>query len=98
MRPSKNLTSCEHLAKRRLRNADNRMIVHRERDRRTRELTRVGVFAFLLVLARSFLPAWYEAYDFNSDQAIVGLMAKHLTELRTFPLFFYGQHYMLAVQ
>jgi len=51
-----------------------------------------------LVLLRSFVPAWYEGYDFNSDQAIVGLMAKHLTELKTFPLFFYGQHYMLGVQ
>ena len=36
--------------------------------------------------------------DFNSDQAIVGLMAKHLSEFRTFPLFYYGQNYMLGVQ
>ena len=40
----------------------------------------------------------YERLDFDSDQAIVGLMAKHLSEFRTFPLFFYGQHYMLGVQ
>lgn len=40
----------------------------------------------------------YERLDFDSDQAIVGLMAKHLSELKTFPLFFYGQHYMLGVQ
>ena len=40
----------------------------------------------------------YERLDFDSDQAIVGLMAKHLSELRTFPLFFYGQDYMLGVQ
>ena len=40
----------------------------------------------------------YEQLDFDSDQAIVGLMAKHLSEFRTFPLFFYGQHYMLGVQ
>ena len=31
---------------------------------------------------------------FDSDQAIVGLMAKHLSELRAFPVFFYGQTYM----
>src|SRR5918994_4020507 len=35
---------------------------------------------------------------FDSDQAIVGLMAKHLSEGRALPLFFYGQPYMLAVQ
>jgi hypothetical protein len=40
----------------------------------------------------------YEQLDFDSDQAIVGLMAKHLSELRTFPLFFYGQDYMLGVE
>ena len=47
---------------------------------------------------RSFAPLWYEQLDFDSDQAIVGLMAKHLSELRHFPLFFYGQNYMLGVQ
>jgi hypothetical protein len=35
---------------------------------------------------------------FDSDQAVIGLMAKHLSEFRAFPLFFYGQHYMLGVQ
>ena len=35
---------------------------------------------------------------FDSDQAIVGLMAKHLAEGRAVPLFYYGQPYMLAVQ
>ncbi len=44
-----------------------------------------------------FFVAWEESY-FNSDQAIVGLMAKHLSELRAWPLFFYGQEYMLAVE
>ena len=41
---------------------------------------------------------WFEQLDFDSDQAIVGLMAKHLVEGRHFPLFFYGQHFMLGVQ
>src|SRR4026209_1875194 len=35
---------------------------------------------------------------FDSDQAIVGLMAKHLSELRAFPVFLYGQTYMLGVE
>ena len=50
------------------------------------------------ILFRSwFVLAWDEAY-YDSDQAIVGLMAKHLTEGRAWPLFFYGQEYMLGVE
>ena len=57
-----------------------------------------ATLAVLLVLLRCFVSTWYEGFDFDSDQAIVGLMATHLAELRTFPLFFYGQNYMLGVQ
>jgi hypothetical protein len=53
--------------------------------------------AVALVLFRSFVFLWYEQ-NFDSDQAIVGLMAKHLSEFRAFPLFFYGQNYMLGVE
>jgi hypothetical protein len=53
--------------------------------------------AVALVLVRSFVLFWYEQ-NFDSDQAIVGLMAKHLSEFRALPLFFYGQHYMLGVE
>ncbi len=56
------------------------------------------VIAVALVLLRSYPMVAFEQLDFDSDQAIVGLMAKHLSELRTFPLFFYGQDYMLGVQ
>jgi hypothetical protein len=54
--------------------------------------------ATILVLARSFVFVWYDQATFNSDIAIVGLMAKHLSEGRAFPLFFYGQSYMLGVE
>jgi len=50
-----------------------------------------------LVLRSWFFLRFDEAY-FDSDQAIVGLMAKHITEGRAWPLFFYGQEYMLAVE
>jgi hypothetical protein len=68
-----------------------------------RENAALGLFycslaAIVLVAVRSFAMLAYERLDFDSDQAIVGLMAKHLSELKTFPLFFYGQHYMLGVQ
>lgn len=54
--------------------------------------------AVALVIVRSIVLVAYEQLDFDSDQAIVGLMAKHLADLRTFPLFFYGQNYTLGVQ
>ena len=54
--------------------------------------------AAALILLRSAVWVRFEQSDFDSDQAIVGLMAKHLAEGRAFPLFYYGQHYMLAVE
>lgn len=54
--------------------------------------------AVLLVLLRSIVPTLYEGFHFDSDQATVGLMAKHLSEFRSFPLFYYGLNYMLAVE
>jgi hypothetical protein len=64
---------------------------------RTERLVALGI-ASALVIARSFVYLAYEHAYFDSDQAIVGLMAKHLSEGRAFPLFFYGQAYMLAVE
>ena len=61
------------------------------------ELAIALAIAAVLVLFRSFIFLAYEAF-FDSDQAIVGLMAKHLVEGRAFPLIFYGQPYMLAVE
>jgi hypothetical protein len=55
-----------------------------------------SVAAIVLIRAAVFLVS-PEAY-FDSDQAIVGLMAKHLSELRAFPVFLYGQTYMLGVE
>ncbi len=51
-----------------------------------------------LIVLRSFVFLHYEQADFDADQAIVGLMAKHLGEGRAWPLFFYGQLYMMGVQ
>jgi len=53
--------------------------------------------AVALVVFRSLVFLCYEQ-NFDSDQAIVGLMAKHLSEFRALPLFFYGQNYMLGVE
>jgi hypothetical protein len=53
--------------------------------------------AVLLVLFRTVVFLRHGTLAFDSDQATTGLMAKHLSELRALPLFFYGQNYMLAV-
>ncbi|GIG86399.1 hypothetical protein [Plantactinospora endophytica] len=34
----------------------------------------------------------------NSDEAVTGLVARHIAQGRDFPLFFYGQHYMGALE
>ncbi len=40
----------------------------------------------------------FEGLNFDSDQALMGLMAKHLIEGRAFPVFTYMQPYMLGVE
>src|SRR5262245_23477487 len=60
-------------------------------------LSAITVCVTLLLLRSWFFLAWEESY-FHSDQAVIGLMAKHLAEGRSFPLFFYGQEYMLGVE
>jgi hypothetical protein len=54
--------------------------------------------AIALVALRSAVFVLWPASHFDADQAITGLMAKHLAELRAFPVFWYGQTYMLAVE
>jgi hypothetical protein len=70
------------------------------RDRRgaaPRAIQVVGLLVAAVVLRGWFFLAFDESY-FDSDQAIVGLMAKHLSEGHAFPLFFCGQQYMLGVE
>src|SRR6478736_5942510 len=51
-----------------------------------------------IVVFRSAVFVFAAQSQFDSDQAITGLMAKHLSELRAFPVFWYGQTYMLGVE
>jgi hypothetical protein len=67
-------------------------------DRGPREARFFTVLSVGLVLVRSAPFLIWGHIDFDSDQAIVGLMAKHVSEFRRFPLFFYDQNYMLGVQ
>ena len=54
--------------------------------------------AVALVIARSAVFLLWEQAAFDSDQAIFGLMAKHIAEGRAFPMFIYGDRYLMAVQ
>jgi hypothetical protein len=71
----------------------------RDRTRRLpRERTIALAIAVILVVWRSLPFALFEQIQFDSDQAIFGLMAKHLSEGRAIPLFLYGSSYVLAVE
>ena len=58
------------------------------------------VFALvvLFVLFRSAMFVFKPGLDFDSDQAVFGLMGKHLMEGRAFPLLHLRPHYLLAVE
>ncbi|MEP6918148.1 MAG: hypothetical protein ABJC89_21045 [Acidobacteriota bacterium] len=66
------------------------------RVRREHWIAAAALTAIVLFRSAAFL-VWPQI-QFDSDQAITGLMAKHLSELRAFPVFYYGQNYMLAVE
>src|SRR5207247_10036890 len=63
---------------------------------RRRELLFCAAAAAALVLVRSIVPTVYEGFYFDSDQAIVGLMAKRASAFQEFPLFYSGLNYILA--
>jgi hypothetical protein len=65
---------------------------------RRRERWIVIVIVVAVVIWRCGVFVFWEQADFDSDQATMGLMAKHLAEGRAFPVFMYGQNYILGVQ
>lgn len=63
--------------------------------------SRKGLCAFLflgvLLVVLTRMPQWTSPHlDLDGDEAILGLMAKHVYEGKAFPLFFYGQNYGLS--
>lgn len=60
----------------------------------------VLVFAIIAILiaVRSLVLVVFEKAQFDADQAVMGLMAKHIAELRAFPFYAYGADYLLAVE
>lgn len=55
------------------------------------------LLALVLVFVRVWPHAWWGTLAFDADQAVVGLMAKHVAELRAFPVYQYGLPYILMV-
>lgn len=64
----------------------------------SREWRTIVPIAIVLIVFRSAIFIFWPHSYFDSDQAIFGLMAKHIAEGRAFPLFMYGQTYMLAAE
>src|SRR3972149_963616 len=65
---------------------------------RARERAVVLGLAAALVVFRSAVFVFFESSRFDSDQALIGLMARHLVEGRALPVFTYRQPYMLGVE
>lgn len=55
------------------------------------------MLAGLVVTFRAALFVWQGTIAFDADQALVGLMAKHIAEFRAFPVFQYALPYILIV-
>jgi hypothetical protein len=66
-------------------------------DRRRERWIASAILCALVLWRTSVFLLWPQSY-FDSDQAVFGLMAKHLSELRAVPVFMYGQSYILAVE
>ena len=52
----------------------------------------------LLGLSYRFALLSYNNYPVDADEAIVGLMAKHILQGEEIPIFYYGQHYMGSLE
>ena len=57
-----------------------------------------SISSVLFLLFSSCIFIFFEQAHFDSDQAISGIMAKHLSELRHFPIFTYGAKYVLGFE
>jgi len=55
------------------------------------------IAVFVAVLSRGLF-LFLTDFGIDGDEAIVGLMAKHISEGREIPTFYYGQHYMGSLE
>jgi hypothetical protein len=58
----------------------------------------IAVVTVAMIAARSLVfVVWPQSY-LDANQAVIGLMAKHIAEGRAWPVFMYGQSYVLATE
>jgi hypothetical protein len=63
-----------------------------------REMALVLGVVLLLVVGRSAVFVLFEQAQFDADQAVMGLMAKHIAQGRAFPFYQYAQSYVMVVE
>lgn len=63
-----------------------------------RSMLLAALAAVALVVVARGVPFMAPGVRFDADQAVMGLMAKHISEGRAFPIYFYGQDYLLALE
>ena len=56
------------------------------------------IFLIAIASVARIYGAWCYRYNFDPDSGVVYLMAKHMVEGKTFPIFFYGQSYMGSLE
>lgn len=56
------------------------------------------VIVIIVALLRCVVFVWWADPFFDADQAVTGLMARHLAEGRAFPVFQYAQQYVLVLE
>lgn len=56
------------------------------------------IVAMLLAAVIRFDYLFASSFSLDADEAIVGLMAKHIKENHAVPIFYYGQHYMGSLE
>ncbi len=78
---------------------DRGAAIPRVRSRRAVQVQR-WLAPLLSVLVALALRAWLittDAFEFVSDEAVVGLMARHINQGKPIPVFYYGQHYIASL-
>ena len=58
----------------------------------------ITIVVVAVVVVRSLVFVFWPQSYFDANQAVIGLMAKHIAEGRAWPLFMYGQSYVLATE
>jgi hypothetical protein len=64
----------------------------------TAEMALVLGVILLLVVGRSLVFVLFEQAQFDADQAVMGLMAKHIAQGRAFPFYQYAQSYVMVIE